>query len=207
MTLFRPVRSAFAACALSLLAIPVAAHAQYSESYEFLKAVDERDGAKATELLEKPGARVINARDIKTGETALHKVVARRDQAWLGFLLKKGADPNARDKNGVTPLILSASYRNTDAAEVLITVGADVNQANNAGETPLIRAVQLRDLAMVRLLLQNKANPDITDNVAGKSARDYASGDPRAVSILNEITDADTKRDNAKAEVFGPTLK
>ena len=204
---FRLPRAIGAALALGLLAVPAAVQAQYSESYEFLKAVDERDGAKATQLLERPGSTVINTRDIRSGETALHKVVARRDQAWLGFLLKKGADPNARDKDGVTPLMLSTSYRNTDAAEVLLAVGADVNQPNNSGETPLIRAVQLRDLPMVRLLLKNGANADITDNVAGQSARDYAKNDPRAAVILQEITDADKKKSSEDGNTFGPTLK
>jgi len=41
----------------------------------------------------------------------------------------------------------------------------------------------------VKLLLDHGANPDHTDAVAGYSARDYATRDPRARAILKLIND------------------
>ena len=55
------------------------------------------------------------------------------------------------------------------------------------GETPLIIAVQNRDLALVRLLLANGADPDRTDSAAGFSARDYARRDTRSRELLAAI--------------------
>lgn len=211
----RPVTARFtlfsrlwiAALAAIALLIPAAVSAQFSDSYNFLKAVRERDGEKATSMLNEPGSTIVNTKDITSGETALHIVTQRRDLTWMGFLLQKGANPNARDKNGVTPLMLATTLRFVDGAETLLTRKAKVDDVNNSGETALIRAVQLRDLAMVRLLLKNGANPDKQDTIAGQSARDYATGDFRNPQILDAITATDKER-KAGADtpkVFGPT--
>lgn len=194
--------------AMAAMMLPSGAQAQFSDSYNFLKAVRERDGTKATDLLNEPGSTIVNTRELSTGTTALHIVVERRDTTWIAFLLQKGADPNIADKQGTTPLMLATMLRYPDGAEALLKKKARVDEANNSGETPLIRAVQLRDIAMVRLLLENGADPDHVDSIAGQSARDYASGDARAASILAEIEKNDEKRaGTARPEkVFGPSL-
>ncbi len=187
------------------LALPAVATAQFSSSYNFLKAVKDRDGTEATKFLNQPGTVIVNTRDISTGETALHIVVARRDATWTGFLLQKGANPNLRDKQGNTPLMLATQLRFVEGARVLLAKKADVNQTNNQGETALIRAVQLRDSEMTRLLLKSGADPDRPDTLAGLSARDYATRDRRAAAILNEIEKADAeKKPKAEGKFFGP---
>lgn len=191
--------------AIMALSIPAAGQAQFSESYNFLKAVKDRDGEEATKFLNRPGSVIVNTRDLSTGETALHIVVARRDATWVAFLLQKGANPNVRDKSGITPLLLATQLRFVDGARLLLSKKADVNQSNNQGETALIRAVQLRDSEMVRLLLRKGADPDRTDTLAGLSARDYATRDRRAAAILSEIEKADAKKKPASNErFFGP---
>jgi uncharacterized protein len=60
-----------------------AAHAQFSDSYNFLKAVKERKGDEAEKFLSEPGTVIVNTRDSTTGETALHIVIQRRDSTWL----------------------------------------------------------------------------------------------------------------------------
>ncbi len=196
-----------AAIAAVALLIPAAASAQFSDSYNFLKAVRERDGDKATQMLNEPGSTIVNTKDITSGETALHIVTARRDLTWMGFLLQRGANANARDKNGLTPLMTAVNLRFVDGVETLLTRKAQVDATNNSGETALIRAVQLRDLAMVRLLLKNGANPDKQDTIAGQSARDYAGGDFRNPQILEAITanDKERKAGTGTPKVFGPT--
>lgn len=187
------------------LSIPATAHAQFSESYNFLKAIKDRDGEEATKFLNRPGTVIVNTRDRSTGETALHIVVARRDATWLAFLLQKGANPNIRDKSGTTPLMLATQLRFVDGARLLLAKKADVNQPNNQGETALIRAVQLRDAELVRVLLQKGADPDRVDTLAGLSARDYATRDRRSAAILGEIEKADAKKKPASNErFFGP---
>ncbi|HEX8620430.1 MAG TPA: ankyrin repeat domain-containing protein [Allosphingosinicella sp.] len=182
-------RAFAASMALALAAVPTAAAAQggltYSDSYTFLKAVRDRDGAKVNELVgSATGPIVINSRDRTNGEGALHYTVRARDLTWLAFLLGKGARPDIQSNRGDTPLTLAAQIGWLEGAEQLLARRASADLANGRGETPLILATQRRDLAMVRLLLARRADPKRTDNVAGMSALDYARQDPRAGAVL-----------------------
>lgn len=190
-----------AAALLAALAMPAAAQ-KFSNTYTFLKAVRERDGAKVQEVLADPGSTAINSKDAATGEGGLHIVVRARDAGWLIFLLQKGARPDIQDKAGETPLGLAARIGWTEGAAQLIARRAPVDQQNAKGETPLIIAVQRRDLAMVRMLMAQGANPSKTDNIAGYSAIDYAKGDVRAAAIL-KLLEAPTA---PKKAIAGPTL-
>jgi ankyrin repeat protein len=52
-------------------------------------------------------------------------------------LLEAGADPNAVDKSGVTPLHRAIRNRSSSAARALIDGGADVRRPNGSGSTPI----------------------------------------------------------------------
>ncbi|WP_411291821.1 ankyrin repeat domain-containing protein [Sphingorhabdus sp.] len=177
--------------------ISPAAMAQFSDSYNFLKAVKDRKGEEAEKFLSEPGSVIINTRDGTTGETALHIVIERRDSTWLGYLLQKGANPNLSDKKGTTPLMLATQLGYIDGIDWLVRKKAQVDQTNRAGETALILAVQLRNAEAVRALLKAGASPDKTDSRAGYSARDYAKQDGRASSIA-AIIENHGKNDAAK---------
>ncbi len=58
--------------------------------------------------------------------------------------LQKGADVNARDRYGRTPLLIASSSDNENNAtiRVLLDAGAKVDTPDNQGFTPLMRAVQ-----------------------------------------------------------------
>lgn len=175
----------FGALAASAMLAAVPAGAQnYSDSYAFLKAIKERDGAKVGNLIATPGTTVINTRDKGNGEGALHYMVRERDLTWLGYLLGKKARPDLQNNSGDTPLILAARIGWAEGAQLLLAQRASVDLPNSSGETPLIIAAQKRDLPMVRLLLAKGANPKRSDSVAGYSAIDYARQDPRAAAIL-----------------------
>ena len=174
--------------AIAAAALPGIAVAQFSDSFNFLKAVKDRDGNKVTELLNRPGSGsvIINTRDGSNGESALHIVTARRDTQWLGFLLQRGGNPDVRDARGDTPLQIAVALRWPEGVQTLITRRANLEIANGSGETPLSKAVQNNDIATVRLLLAGGANPNRTDN-AGFSPKDLARRDPRLASILKEL--------------------
>ena len=192
----------FKALALLGLIAPGIALAQFSDSYNFLKAVRDRDGAKTTEIISKPGNVIIDTRDESNGETALHIVTRERDAVWMRFLLARGAKADMRDKLGNTPLMLAAQIGFLEGAQLLISNRASVDLANSAGETPLIRAVQNRDGAIVQLLMTNGANPNKADTGAGLSARDYAVRDRRSAAILKIIET--TKPATAASKATGP---
>jgi len=178
----RTKRRVLFAAILAVVAVP--AFGQFSESYNFLKAVRERDGNKVSEIVSNPSSTAINARDHGSGEGALHLLVRGRDLNWLNYLMSRGARPDLQDNQGNTPLILAAQIGWSEGAQALLGRRASVNLPNGRGETPLIIAVQRRDVALVRLLMNAGADPRRTDSVAGYSALDYARRDTRAAAIM-----------------------
>ena len=204
MSTLRALLSAFALLTLfGALITATPAAAQFSESYNFLKAVKDKDAAKAKTALDVPGSTVVNAREGDSGDTALHIVIRRSDVPWLGFLLQGGADPNLRDRAGNTPLLLATINNFTEGVRILLLVQARVDLKNNSGETPLIKAVQARNVTVAKMLHDAGADPDIADNAAGYSARDYAMQDNRGGQLAKLLADAPRRK--AKP-VQGPQL-
>ena len=188
--------------ALSLQSAPAAAQ-QFSDGYNFLKGVRDRDFSKVTEIVEQPGSTVINTRERSTGEGAIHIVTRRRDTQWLLYLLRARANPDLRDGDGNTALHIAAQIGYADGIHWLTTIEADINAANNRGETPLILAVEQHNTEIVRQLVEAGADPDISDNVVGMSARDYAARDARSRRILEILEGADASE--SSTQTIGPT--
>lgn len=186
---------------LLALAVAAPAQAQFSPSYNFLKAVRDRDGAKAMDLLGKGGSTLIDTKDYDSGERAIHIVTKGKDLNWLAFMLQKGASVDAKDGQGNTALMLAASTGWLDGARMLLGYHAQVDATNSRGETPLILAVQQRDLPMTRLLLTEGADPNKGDSVTGLSARQYAQRDGRSDAILKLM---DEIKATPKRQIAGP---
>ena len=195
---------ALAATLLLLIAVPALAQVSFSDGYTFLKAVRERDGATAERVLSNPSSNVINIRDQRTGEAALHILARERELGWLGYMLSRGARPDIQDNEGMTAMMLAAQIGWREGVERLLIARADPNVTNRRGETALIYAVQRADVPLVRLLVVNGADPNQTDFVTGNSALDYARQDPRRQGVLRELENAGQLQ--RPAEVQGPAL-
>lgn len=189
------------ACFAIAVAAPGAAQVGGFNGQAFLTAVREIDGNKAMQLLDARGSTVLSYRGEK-GETALNIVARRRDSTWLAFLLSRGADPNVGDDRGETPLIIAARLGWEEGAARLLGQRALVDRTNRLGETPLIAAVQARQPRLVRLLLENGANPDKRDTAAGYSARDYARRDSRSAELSRLIESVKPVRKSIAGPVF-----
>ncbi len=109
--------------------------------------------SEIVQLLLDAGAAVEGRSPYPTGAgaTALHSASVTR-LANIQLLLEHGADPNARKRNGSTPLfdvVASAGGVDDDqrieAAKVLLEAGADVNAKNNSGDSALSLLEQLND--------------------------------------------------------------
>ncbi|MDG2533647.1 ankyrin repeat domain-containing protein [Sphingomonas sp. HITSZ_GF] len=200
------VTGAAGAALLMLAALPASAQ-QFSDSYNFLNAIRETDGSKVNKYLEDKTLRIVNTKDRQTGEGALHIVVKRNDSTYLRVLLQQDdINANLQDNRGNTPLILAAERGWDEGVAILIKYGANVNMPNSSGETPLIRAVQVHDIEVARALLAAGANPDRTDNVTGKSARDYARDETRYPQIARLLADAAKGGKSSAAAPAGPRL-
>ncbi len=103
--------------------------------------------------------------------TALHYAVEQRNPKMAEMLLKNGADINARDSSGNTPLhrAISKGKDNIQTIFLLLQTGADVNAPDKYQYTPLHFATMYRDTPVVQLLLKRGADVNKT-NFKGDTA-------------------------------------
>jgi len=73
------------------------------------------------------------------------------------FLHAQGADPNAADGDGLTPLLAAIEAGDRLVTKRLIDLGADVNQRGSDDRSPLTAALGLDDQDIARLLKRNGA--------------------------------------------------
>lgn len=126
----------------------------------------------------------------RTGKTLLFLAVENGDVERVEHLLEKGANPNARDHRGDTPLHLCMRhpvvFHPRTIATMLINKGANVNAQNKRGTTPLHRAVLLGLLDYVELLLKRRAKVFIFDK-NGKLPLHYAGiNEVRVAKLMNQ---------------------
>jgi ankyrin repeat protein len=105
-------------------------------------------------------------RHYKPGDTILHQL-AHGTHWWYGgairYLLEHGADPNAQNDQGKTPLCYAVSrgelggYRQLEITRILLEGGADPNLAATCGYTPL--AMSAHDTQLFQLLIEHGAYP------------------------------------------------
>jgi ankyrin repeat protein len=112
---------------------------------------------RIVDLLLERGAPVDVQAD-KTLWTPLHSLACAGDQAGIAIsLVEAGADPNARDKWGRTPLHWFAMDGYCETVEVLIGAGADPDAQDSDGFTPLHR-VAMQGHGCVSTLLRKGAD-------------------------------------------------
>jgi hypothetical protein len=81
----------------------------------------------------------------------------------IQFLLSKGADPNAADANGRTPLMLSTSHGHLATCEILLKSGANADLSTHFGFTALHFAAMIHSYELVDLLISQGASVNKKD--------------------------------------------
>lgn len=100
------------------------------------------------------------------GATALHYMAhLTNDPTIIKELLNKGASINSKNDYGETPLYLAVCAQSPETVDVLLKApGIDVNSPDKNGITPLVRAIYKDNEALVKTLLDHKAQVDIPDS-------------------------------------------
>jgi ankyrin repeat protein len=109
----------------------------------------------------------------------LLKAAESGDVTSANAAIAAGADVNAKDTAGWTPLHEVAIGAHTVLAKLLVDKGADINARDEDGWTPLHEAARDGHMALARLLIDNGANV---------TAKDIAGSTPRQVATIQDHT-------------------
>ena len=118
---------------------------------------------KIKSLLEKgasPNSNYIRFSDF----SLLHQAVRNNCPTLVEILISSGADLEAKDNSGETPLHSAAERNHLELAELLISSGAEVNVKRNDGSMPLHDAAANDSLAVAELLISSGAEVNVKDN-------------------------------------------
>ena len=108
----------------------------------------------------------------------------------IRVLIDAGADVNAKDEDGWTPLLLAVDCGHLEALQTLIDVGADVNAKNNSGDTPLHYMVSYDSNPKVLHALINAGADVNAKNEDGKTSLYYAMEKGWSGEYLKILIDA-----------------
>jgi ankyrin repeat protein len=86
------------------------------------------------------------------GATALAWAAHWDDAATADVLIAAGADPNAANQLGITPLMLASVNGSSAMVDKLLRAGADASQSRTTGETAVLLAARVGSTAVLKEL-------------------------------------------------------
>lgn len=98
---------------------------------------------------------------------ALVSAAAQGNLARVTDLLKRGADLNARDDQGRTPVMAATHGNHVAVVDALLKAGADVNLRDNRLDNPFLYAGAAGLLDILKLAHAAGADPTITNRFGG----------------------------------------
>lgn len=124
----------------------------------------------------------INAKIDDKGNTKLHEMARKCKLEEVNKLIAAGANINAKNNDGWTPLANAVGCSSTDITKKLIDSGADVNAKDNKGGTVLLHAVTsvgINGLSPdnVKLILEAGGDVNVT----------FSEGDQRSVALVTAL--------------------
>ena len=120
------------------------------------------------------------------GTTDLHRAISVNDTARAEALIRAGADVNATNRYGVTPLSLAAASGNVSLLDILVKSGANTKAADAAlrdGRTLLMLAARTGNADAVTLLVAKGGSVNAAETRTGSTALMWAAVDNRPAAI------------------------
>ncbi len=146
-------------------------------------AIDEENVSVIKFLLEK-GANPMQ-KDW-TGRVSInHTVFTKNPEEICKLLIQYGADLEYMGYFGQTPLMHAVKLDEYIPAMTYIQLGANVNARGKYGETPLYLAVKKENIPMIKLLIENGADPKAKYN--GKSLLQYAQDEELSPMVIDYL--------------------
>ena len=163
-------------------------------------AIQSHDFDKATRILDAdpPIIKMLDRQNRLPLTEAIEHNWGEDRTSMLALLLARGADINASDRQGQTPLVLDVT-RGTDQEgqvfDFLLSKGASLTAAGTDGQTPLHAAAAQHNLDLVNRLLAHGVSPNLRDKKENTPLHAAVfSGDPQTVSaLLNSGADVNVR--------------
>ncbi len=137
-----------------------------AKSMKAFKAAAERNPELLAEMPDSETMAKMTTPEAIAESMKAFKAAAASKPAAIGALVEAGADPNARDEDGRTPLYTAASMNAMpEIIAELVKMGADPKTGDNHGWTPLHAAVMspFANLDTIAALLKGGADPNAPD--------------------------------------------
>ncbi|MGA7412046.1 MAG: ankyrin repeat domain-containing protein [Bryobacteraceae bacterium] len=125
---------------------------------------------------------LLSSADVING--SLFRSIRAGDMSEVQNLLRQGADLNARDEHGATPLMYAAQYSTAECMKLLLDKGANPNAKNKFGATALIWGAH--DAAKVRILIASGVDVNAQAN-SGRTALMSAAATVGAADAVKEL--------------------
>lgn len=132
----------------------------------------------------------------EAGTTLMHKAAMMTNKEMMEMLIRRGANVNAQDKHGRTPLLIVENVLQTDITDMLLKNKADATLADRQGKNALHYVLRVEGMLVLEnkgkgrdakkfaeseeivrknlaMLLERGANPEVKDST-GKSPADMA---------------------------------
>ena len=132
------------------------------QAVERARLAAEQAEKRSQEQVAEKARLLAKRRNPYRGDTTLHTA---RTPETVEVLIKQGADVNAKNDFGETPLHTAARNNTHEVAEVLLKHGTEVNVKNKYSNTPLHYAVREYGRETVELLLKYGADVNARGNL------------------------------------------